>query len=129
MSSFNVKSEILAAIAKTNDENMKMILLLMLGVLEEIGSKVDAVLKDEQSLRDTVLNGHAMNHDRHHEWVERRMAANHCEQVCGWAKNKMILEDDEKKANITSARRIRDNLIERAGWLVLCGLIAWMGLK
>ena len=71
--SFSVKSEILSAIAKTDDAHMKTLLLLMLGVLEEIGGKVDQVLKDERTLRTAVLNGHEPVHHNHHEWIGRKI--------------------------------------------------------
>ena len=72
---FEVKSEIMSAIAKTDDSNLKMLLLLMLGVLEEIGGRIDAMRADERGLRDAVLNGHADVHHDHHEWVAEKIEA------------------------------------------------------
>lgn len=78
---FDVKSEILSSIGKTDDPNLKAILLLMLGVLEStgeaveaIGKKIDALRADEDSLRKAVLNGHEPVHHKHHEWVAAKIA-------------------------------------------------------
>ena len=56
---FEAKAEILAAIGKTEDPNMKVVLLLLLAVFEEIGDKIDDMRADEKGLREAVLNGHA----------------------------------------------------------------------
>ena len=53
---FNVRSEILATIAKTSDQTMRTVLLLMLGVLDDIGGKLDSVMKDERALKESVLD-------------------------------------------------------------------------
>lgn len=107
--SFNVKSEILSAIAKTDDQNMKSLLLLMLGVLEDIGSKIDKALSDEKALRETVLNGHEPVHHLHHEWVSKKLA--------------------EEEENGDSARKIRDHLIEKVIWAALSFVCAYLLLK
>ena len=96
-STFNVRSEILSGIAKTEDQTVKSLLLLMLGVLEEIGGKIDSVISDERSLRETVLNGHSDVHPKHHEWIAEKMQA------------------EEK--NSGSFRQIAENLIDKAIWI------------
>lgn len=134
MSDFNVKHEILSAIGKEDDPRMKTILLLMLGVLEEIGSKIDAVVSNEAALRVTVLNGHAAYHDKDHDFlkevrsawqsiidtrdmVEHRMAnGGHCE----WASKKIAEEKQEAIDNADSKRRIRDAVIEK----IVIGLVS-----
>lgn len=104
--SFDAKSEILKAIADTGDKNLKTILLLLLGVLEELGTKIDAMGSDERALREVVLNGHEEVHHGHHEWVAKKIKQE---------------EDDEKNA-AASKRKIRDGLIEKILWLVLVAL-------
>ena len=101
--SFNVKSEILASIAKTEDQTIKSLLLLMLGVLEEIGSKIDNVMSDERALRETVLNGHSDVHSKHHEWIA------------------VQLTKEEK--NSGSFRKIGEGLAQTAIW---CGLTSFV---
>jgi hypothetical protein len=100
---FNVKTEIMAAIAKTDDPNMKMAFLLMLGILEEIGGKIDSLRQDEKWLRETVLNGHAHVHDDDHTWIAAQRKA----------------QDEAARANLNSKTKIRDGLIEKALWAVL----------
>jgi len=101
-----VKSQILSAIAATADPGLKAALLLLLQVVEEIGGKIDGVLANEQQLRQAVLNGHALDHDRHHEWVSRMLAAEHDEQ--------------------TSRRRIRDGVIEKLAVAALSSGATWL---
>ena len=121
---FNVRSEILSAIAKTNDENLKMILLLMLGVLEEIGSKIDTVISDEQALRQTVLNGHEPVHHAHHDWVALRIAH---QGRCEWA-NKQIAEQAETLATKKSlASKFAESLINQLGTVIITALAVAAG--
>jgi hypothetical protein len=65
---------IIDAIAEANDEAMKVVLLLLLQVVEEIGDKIDTILADERSLRQAVLNGHEPVHHKHHEWIAAKIA-------------------------------------------------------
>jgi len=99
----DVKSEILSAIAKADDQNMKTLLLLMLGVLEEIGGKIDAIWKNDKALREAVLNGHEAVHGRHHEWIEQRMESK-CAAACQWAEKKMVEEIEATKTAKEDAR-------------------------
>lgn len=118
---FDVKSEILSAIAKTNDDNMKMLLLLMLGVLEEIGGKVDTVLKNENAMRTMVLNGHAPKHHDHHDWVEKRMNRDgELEPLIYWAAEKMRQEKED-------SRNVRKMMLDAVGKGVLYLLIGGIG--
>lgn len=104
--SFNVKSEILASIAKTEDQTVKSLLLLMLGVLEEIGGKIDSVISDERSLRETVLNGHSDVHPKHHEWIAEKMQA------------------EEK--NSGSFRKISEGLVQNALWIAISSAVTYL---
>ena len=111
--SFDAKSGILRAINETNDPAMKTVLLLMLGVFEEIGGKIDSVLKNERVLRETVLNGHTDSHHSHHEWVAAKMI-------------------QEKEAE-EDARKVKVGLTEKVlGYLVVAALAAfgtWLKLR
>lgn len=104
--SFDAKSEILKAIAETGDRNLKTILILLLGVLEELGAKIDAMGSDERALREAVLNGHEDVHHDHHEWIARQMKA----------------EEDSAASDAASRRRIRDGIIEKLLWLTLVAI-------
>jgi hypothetical protein len=147
---FDVASELKAKIAKENDEERRTFLLLLLGVFEAnlaglaaIGKKIDDLISDEASLRDTVLNGHAENHDRDHEfvgqlyqhresaaeerrWVRERMGSQ-CAEACGWAEKKMHeerqAEIEAKETAKADKRAARDALI-RQGVVILLTVAA-----
>ena len=105
-STFNVRSEILSGIAKTEDQTVKSLLLLMLGVLEEIGGKIDSVISDKRSLRETVLNGHSDVHPKHHEWIAEKMQA------------------EEK--NSGSFRKISEGLVQNALWIAISSAVTYL---
>ena len=105
-STFNVRSEILSGITKTEDQTVKSLLLLMLGVLEEIGGKIDSVISDERSLRETVLNGHSDVHPKHHEWIAEKMQA------------------EEK--NSGSFRKISEGLVQNALWIAISSAVTYL---
>lgn len=138
---FDVAAELKAKIARENDEDRRTTLLLLLGVFEAnlagldvLSKKIDALRGDEQALRQTVLNGHAENHDRDHEfigqmfshrdamaeerrWIRERMGSN-CAVACTWAEQKMRDERDAEKTAIEDAkadrRAARDAIIRLA---------------
>lgn len=125
----NAKAEILAAIGKTDDANMKTVLLLLLTVLDEIGNKIDALRSDEQGLREAVLNGHSAVHDSHHEWIAKRVAAGECETTCQWVRERIAQEKEDAASEKDSKRKIRDALIERIIWaavLLVAGSGWWL---
>lgn len=135
---FDVAAELKSEIAKEDDKDRRTLLMLLLGVLEAnmeglaaIGKKIDNLLSDEQALRATVLNGHAENHDRDHEfigllfqhreaaaeerrWIRELMGSN-CAKACDWAEKKMRDEQDAAKTAAEDAkadkRAARDALI------------------
>lgn len=109
--SFDAKSEILKAIADTGDKNLKTILLLLLGVLEELGTKIDAMGSDERALREVVLNGHEEVHHGHHEWVAKKIKQE---------------EADAENAK-ASKRKIRDGMIEKLLWWLALVALAGSG--
>lgn len=124
-----LKADLMAEIAKTNDPSMRSLLALLVGVFEVLIGKLDEMAADEKGLREAVLNGHAENHDRDHNWIaeqidykkqaaeERRwvrdrMAAN-CSEACDWARTKMQAEADEAKEAKADKRAARDALIRQ----------------
>ncbi len=122
--SFDAKSGIMKAIRETNDPAMKTVLLLLLGVFEEIGGKIDSVLKNEQALRQTVLNGHALNHDRDHVWLDRRIKRDEqMEVVIGWAENKIMNERQAEE----DARKVKVDVVGKVfGYLAVAAVTAFL---
>lgn len=125
--SFDAKSGILKAINETNDPAMKTVLLLLLGVFEEIGSKIDNVLNNEQAIKSMVLNGHEPVHHKHHEWLETRIQRDKdIEVIIAWVGKKML----EEEQNAESKRKVRDGLlIEVLKYFVVGGLGLFVGSK
>lgn len=106
--SFDAKSGILQAINEANDPAMKTVLLLMLAVFEEIGGKIDSVLKNERALRETVLNGYTDAHHGHHEWLDKRIKRDDkIDQVVDWVETKMVNEREMKE----DARKVKADVL------------------
>jgi hypothetical protein len=127
----NTRVEIMNAIGKTDDHNLKMVLLLMLGVMEEIGTKIDSIYEDKDYLRSTVLNGHADIHHSDHEWirhyrvedVQRLNIISRVEPVMVWAESKIQEEKESKKVLKNSISVILTGIAEKAVWLMLGALV------
>ncbi|HLP99204.1 MAG TPA: hypothetical protein VK149_12255 [Sideroxyarcus sp.] len=126
----SAKDDILAAIAKTEDANMKVVLLLLHGVLDEISEKIDAMAADEKGLRAAVLNGHEPVHHAHHEYIARKMQYEDADaEQRRWVARKMQEEADDAKADKESKRAIRNAIIERLLWaavVVIIGASGWV---
>lgn len=114
---FNVKSEIMSQIAKTGDDNLRTILLLLLGVLDEIGSKIDSVLNDEHTIKAMVLNGHVADHHDHHTWLDRRIEEDAELQVIlararpalEWVEKQKAAQEQAAKDNRGSVRKVLES--------------------
>lgn len=122
---FDVKSEILSAIGKTDDPNIKAVLLLMLGVLEEIGGKIDSMMTVE--VRKAVLNGHESVHNEHHIWIAGRMEAD-CSAACDWAREKMQDEAEAEKEAKADKRTARDAAIRQVVTMLVGAALGVLGM-
>lgn len=109
MSDHTIKAQIMSAISKTDNTEMKLVMLLMLQVVDEIGGKIDNVLADEKQMREAVLNGHAPVHHAHHEWIGEKIKK----------------EADQEQSDIDSKRSIRDDIISKLVWAVLAAAFTW----
>lgn len=124
---FDAKSEILKEIAKTDDQNIKAVLLLLLGVLEFTGDKIDGVskqletlLRDEQAMRVAVLNGHEPVHHKHHEWIEDRMKLDpEINAIVVWAKDQMDEQQNNRRWRLDVAKSVVAAAIIAAGSFLL----------
>ena len=122
-----LKAELMAEIARTNDPAMRTILALLVGVFEVLIGKLDEMAADEKGLREAVLNGHAENHDRDHDWITeqihykkqaaeerawvRSRMASDCAKACEWTKEKMEAEKTAAEDAKADRRKARDTVI------------------
>ena len=115
---FDAKSGILKAINETNDPAMKTVLLLMLGVFEEIVEKIDTVINNDSTIRAMVLNGHEPVHHNHHEWLANRIARDEeIKLLTSWVKIRM----QEEKEHLASKRKVGESLIIEGFKYILIG--------
>ena len=126
MNEDELRTRIIRSIEECEDKSLKVVLLLMLEVLDSIGKKIDTILRDEETLRDLVLNGdantHAKEHDDwrnfHREWTKVKDQLSPITQChthsgyCLWAAEKMKKE----QADAESRRKIRDNWLVHVAW-------------
>jgi len=132
--SFDVASELKSAIAKENDEERRTILMLLLGVFEanlngidQIGKKIDALLTDEKSLREAVLNGHESVHSAHHDWIAKRITA-HCSEACDWVNERRAEEAEAAKDAKADWRAARDAAIRQVVTVLVGGVLGASGV-
>lgn len=109
-----LKADILAAIGRTQNEDMKTVLLLTFGVLEVVIARLDAMRADEVGLREAVLNGHAEHHSRDHTWIDEQIK---CRDLAAeerrWVRAKMAAEADAEKEAKIDKREARNAAIRQ----------------
>lgn len=102
------KDRIVQAIAACQDDGLRAVLLLLLAVLEEIGSKIDTVMHDEKALREIVLNGHTSTHEADHDWISSfRAHANEYPEDHAWIRMRRAEEEAAKQ----SKRKVGENVM------------------
>lgn len=127
----NTKAAILKAISDCGDDNMRAILLLMLAVLEEIGSKIDAVMSDEKAIREIVLNGHTAVHDDDHEWIAQfrdTRPAGKCSYVLRMEQAEETAARSKRKVGEEVVSKVLVSALSILATLLLMGASKWMGL-
>jgi DUF4097 and DUF4098 domain-containing protein YvlB len=125
----------MSAINNAEDKHLKNVLILMVGVFEEIGTKIDNMYKDKESLRESVLNGHADIHHDDHEWIKQhRVIEVNREKLVAralplmhWVELKVQEEIDTKKDNRSVSNRVRASLLEKIIWMVSGSMVAMIG--
>ena len=72
--------------------------------------------------RHTVLNGHAANHHRDHEWLDRRIQRDaQIEVIVGWAESKIIKERQDEE----DARKVKVDVVGKVfGYIAVAALTA-----
>lgn len=125
---FDVRSELFSQINKASDDSKRNMLLLLLGILDEITSKLDEALSSSE-IRKAALNGHEANHHEHHDWIEKHLESD-CDAVCAWAREKMLAEKDEAVSERETKRAARKeailSAIGGAMWVTAAGLAAFV---
>lgn len=118
------RDKIIDAIGNTKDDDLRAVLMIMLAILEEISQKIDSVLEDEESIRNTVLNGEAKDHPSDHQFI-RDLRKARPGGYCDYA-NRMMREEEERKKG---ARNMMNSLAERGLMLALgvIGTLVGMG--
>ena len=107
-----MKKNIQAAIAATNDQNLRSLLLLLLGVLEEIGDKLDALVADDKHRDD-------------HDWIEA-LRQSKLAEACSWAEQKMIEERRDNRELRKMQWDIRSTLITTAISISGTIIVLWL---
>ena len=121
--SFDAKSGILKAINETNDPAMRTVLMLLLGVFEEIVEKMDAFVNNEAEIRNMVLNGHTDVHHKHHEWIEERLRRDdEVQELISWMSHKRAEEiKAAERAEDTKHKVGQALIVEAVKYLVFGG--------
>ena len=154
---FNVRSQLMRAIDGEDDAKTRNSYMLMLGILEamdtgfgRIEQQLTTVMKDEQTIKKLVLNGHDGNHHKHHDWVEHRMSndkyytdliarslpliewveAHRKEEedkapVCAWVETKMEEEQVAKADKKTLAMKFLESIFGHIGTAVAAAALVW----
>jgi hypothetical protein len=132
----STSSEIIEAIAKTDDTNLKTVLLLMLRMTEEIGDKIEAIYTDKDLLKESVLNGHAKVHHDDHEWIKQQRVIeadrlyyiDRAKAAITWVEDKAGKERDLDLAIKANSRRVFSDLIGKVIWLV-AGMLVYAAVS
>ena len=134
---FELKSEILTRISQTQDENMRIILLLLLGVMEhgadeikKVGDKIDDLKRDEIALRKTVLNGLADTHHDDHLWLtdHRRFSEanqfliDRAKPCMDWVEEQINLQEEAKQNRKSWLQKAFEGFFNQLGTILATAL-------
>ena len=141
---FELRSEILSQISKTEDENMRVILLLLLGVLEvgaeevkKVGAKIDALRTDEDALRRAVLNGLAPTHHDDHEWLaghrkhnaENQKIIDRAKPLIEWVESQIEAEEEMRHNRKSFIHKIFEGAANQIGTILVTVIVTWFALE
>ena len=126
-----LKSEIITSMAQVEDAHHRVVLSLLIRTMNSqesfannIFEKLEVIIKDEERIRDIVLNGHVDNHKRHHDWVETRMQySSKIDDMIRWSEAKIEREREFNKDNRHYVRVIVEKILY-AGFLLIAGAFA-----
>jgi hypothetical protein len=141
---FELRSEILSQISKTEDENLRVVLLLLLGVMEfgaeeikKVGEKIDALRNDEDALRRAVLNGLAPTHHDDHEWLaghrkhnaENQKIIDRAKPLIEWVEAQMAAEDEMRQNRKSFIQKIFEGAANQIGTIAVTVVVTWLALE
>ena len=142
--SFDVKGEILAQISKTGDENLRVVLLLMLGVLdasimgvEKISNKIDNLVNDEVTLRKAVLNELEANHEADHFWISdhkkqseiNMQILSRANRLIPWAEKKILEEEEASRNKKSLFMKALEAIVSQTGTIITTAIAVYLGIK
>lgn len=134
-----LNDEILAAVNAVESQDSRIVLTLLARVHADILTRLDAIHRDEQRIKNIALNGLTDTHHDDHAWLARHrpaleasisFSAERAELggYCDFAARKIA----EEKENATSKRRISEALIvdgaKAVAMFVLGAVAAYVGL-
>jgi hypothetical protein len=127
-----LKGEILTSMAQVEDAHHRVVLSLLIRTMNTqehfangIFEKLEMIIKDEERIKEIVLNGHVHEHKRHHDWVEERMLyveREKTDEVLRWAHHKMESENLLGEEKRHTFRSVLEKLLY-AGIVLLLGLV------
>ena len=79
----NLKDEIITSMAQVEDKHHRIVLSLMIRMMNTqenftnvVFEKLDTLIRDEERIKEIVLNGHTEQHIKHHDWVQEQLNNN-----------------------------------------------------
>jgi hypothetical protein len=124
----DITAQIMTAISQTTDPNMRAVLLIIHSGFGQLSAKIDAVLQDENTIKNIVLNGHSTYFHDDMTWLHEFRKTRHAEGKCPYVVRKELEDAEAAK----SRRTISERLIERVIWgvaVVLTALLSAGALK
>jgi len=116
----DITALIMAAISEATDSNMRAVLLIVHSGFGQLSTKIDAVLQDESTIKNIVLNGHTPYFHEDMTWLhEFKRTHRGSEGKCSF-----VLKKEAEEAEAQKSRRvISERLIERALWAIAVVII------
>jgi len=123
--SADLRKEAYAAFNAIDDPAYRAVVGLLVRILDaveiktdhmysQLDAKLDAILKDEKSVKHMVLNDHTDTHDSHHRWIDTRIKnGGHCT----WASTKIKAEE----VSAADRRGIKNAVLEKVLIALLAG--------
>ncbi len=134
---FKIDDGILTQISKIDDQQIRIICLLLLQGMEKISQKIDNLVHDEVALRKAVLNGIAHKHEADHDWIDdhkvqtaqNKQILTRAEPIIVWAEAKIKAEKEAEKNKKTLVMRALEAIVTQAGTILATATAVYLGIK